>query len=139
MTDYFDFLGLPLVVQDLITNEIVHNSIPEDRIQLALTSKYCNKLIQRARPKKIIDKFTIPYLPHFTFIANSREYTKTKEQLMEILPNCQIKQLILDNESVFSSEYYLEILSMLSEAARLATKLDIVTINLVHMHKGILN
>uniref|UniRef100_A0AC34Q4A6 F-box domain-containing protein n=1 Tax=Panagrolaimus sp. JU765 TaxID=591449 RepID=A0AC34Q4A6_9BILA len=124
MMDYFNFLGLPLVVQDLITEEIVHNSIPEDRIQLALTSKYCNELVQRARPKKIIDQLTLRYFPHFILIANSREYTKTKEQLMEILPKCQIKQLQLCDG--FASEDYLEILDMLLEAARFATKLDII-------------
>uniref|UniRef100_A0AC34R2S6 DUF38 domain-containing protein n=1 Tax=Panagrolaimus sp. JU765 TaxID=591449 RepID=A0AC34R2S6_9BILA len=124
MTDYFKFIGLPLVVQDLITEEIVHNSIPEDRIELALTSKYCNELVQRARPKKVIDKFTVAIIPRFTFISNSTEYRKTKEQLLEIVPNCQIKQLKLYDHLGRSAEYS-EILDMLSEPAKFATKLDI--------------
>uniref|UniRef100_A0AC34RFX3 F-box domain-containing protein n=1 Tax=Panagrolaimus sp. JU765 TaxID=591449 RepID=A0AC34RFX3_9BILA len=135
MTDYFNFLGLPSVVQDLITEEIVHNSIPEDRIELALTSKYCNELVQRARPKKIIDHFWIWNVSSFAFIANSREYTKTKEQLMEILPNCQIKKLHLTNQLVFSSEDYSEFLDMLSEAARFATYFGINLYNPVYVNE----
>uniref|UniRef100_A0AC34QSJ5 F-box domain-containing protein n=1 Tax=Panagrolaimus sp. JU765 TaxID=591449 RepID=A0AC34QSJ5_9BILA len=126
MTDNFNFLGLPSVVQDLITNEIVHNSIPEDRIQLALTSKYCNELVQRAKPKKVIDQLSFLDFPQFSFIANSRDYDKTKEQLMEILPNCQIKQLQLYDYLDDSTEDYSEVSDMLLEAARFATKLDII-------------
>uniref|UniRef100_A0AC34RNS5 F-box domain-containing protein n=1 Tax=Panagrolaimus sp. JU765 TaxID=591449 RepID=A0AC34RNS5_9BILA len=136
MTGYFNFLGLPSVVQDLITNEIVHNSIPEDRIQLALTSKYCNELVQHARQKKIIDKFTIGYHSRFSFISNSIEYIKTEEQLTEILPNSQIKQLKFSNGSLFSSEEYLEFLDILFEAAIFATKFGI-SINYVHKDKVI--
>uniref|UniRef100_A0AC34QSP4 F-box domain-containing protein n=1 Tax=Panagrolaimus sp. JU765 TaxID=591449 RepID=A0AC34QSP4_9BILA len=133
MADYFNFLGLPSLVQELITNEIVHNSIPEDRIQLALTSKYCNELVQRAKPKKIIDQFWIQ--DPFAFLANSREYTKTKEELMDILPNCQIKQLVSEYGSVFSSEEYSEILDMLPEAARFATKFNITSTHPIRMGK----
>ena len=53
--EYFNFLGLPEVVQDLIVHEIVHNSIPEDRIQLARTCKYLNEAVKRAKPKKIVE------------------------------------------------------------------------------------
>uniref|UniRef100_A0AC34RL75 F-box domain-containing protein n=1 Tax=Panagrolaimus sp. JU765 TaxID=591449 RepID=A0AC34RL75_9BILA len=135
MTDYFNFLGLPLVIQDLITEEIVHNSIPEDRIQFALTSKFCNELVQRARPKKIIDLFFIGSFSSFTFVANSRYCTQTEEQLMEILPNCQIKRLQLENDPHFSKKDYSRILDMLSETAEFATKLDIVTFNPVYVNE----
>uniref|UniRef100_A0AC34REB8 F-box domain-containing protein n=1 Tax=Panagrolaimus sp. JU765 TaxID=591449 RepID=A0AC34REB8_9BILA len=57
--EYFNFLGLPDVVQDLIVHEIVHNSIPNDRIQLARTCKYMNEAVKRAKPKKIVEKVTI--------------------------------------------------------------------------------
>uniref|UniRef100_A0AC34RRZ1 F-box domain-containing protein n=1 Tax=Panagrolaimus sp. JU765 TaxID=591449 RepID=A0AC34RRZ1_9BILA len=130
-TNQFNFLGLPLVVQDLITNEIVHNSFPEDRIQLALTSKYCNELVQRAKPKKIIDQFLI-HRSCVYFWDDEGIYAKTKEQLMEISPNCQIKELQLCHNS---TENYLEVLDMLSEATRFATKLDIMTVNHVYEDK----
>uniref|UniRef100_A0AC34PZT4 F-box domain-containing protein n=1 Tax=Panagrolaimus sp. JU765 TaxID=591449 RepID=A0AC34PZT4_9BILA len=134
MTDYFNFLGLPLVVQELITNEIVHNSIPEDRIQLALTSKYCNELVQRARPKKIIDRFSVvEFFSCFIFIADSKKYTKAKEELMEILTNCQIKKILLNDAP--ETEDDLEIFDMLSEAAKFATKLHIFFPDLDYMDK----
>uniref|UniRef100_A0AC34RND5 F-box domain-containing protein n=1 Tax=Panagrolaimus sp. JU765 TaxID=591449 RepID=A0AC34RND5_9BILA len=133
MMDSFNFLGLPLAVQELITNEIVHNSIPEDRIQLALTSKYCNELVQRAKPMKIIDKFWIGFFPRFTFISNSRDYTRTKEQWGEVLRNCQIKHLLLKFDSQFSSDEYSEILDVLPEATKFTTKLDIITVNHLNM------
>uniref|UniRef100_A0AC34R9T5 F-box domain-containing protein n=1 Tax=Panagrolaimus sp. JU765 TaxID=591449 RepID=A0AC34R9T5_9BILA len=59
MTEYFNFLGLPTVVQDLIAAEIVHNSIPQDWLQFALTCKAFNELVKHAQPKKILPSIII--------------------------------------------------------------------------------
>uniref|UniRef100_A0AC34REY3 DUF38 domain-containing protein n=1 Tax=Panagrolaimus sp. JU765 TaxID=591449 RepID=A0AC34REY3_9BILA len=132
MTDEFNFLGLPLVVQDLITNEIVHQSIPEDRNQLALTSQYCNYLVQRAKPKKIMDRFTILSPLRFTCRSNSRKIPK-KQQLMKIVSNCQIKKVVMADETKRDHSNYAEFFNMLFEAAKFSTKFDIIAFKDVHM------
>uniref|UniRef100_A0AC34RK64 F-box domain-containing protein n=1 Tax=Panagrolaimus sp. JU765 TaxID=591449 RepID=A0AC34RK64_9BILA len=131
MTDNFNFLGLPKEVRELIIDEIVQ--IPEDRIELALTSKYCNEVVKRKNPKKTIDRLTIESPSRLTFMSNSRIYVKKKEQLMEILSNCQIKKLVLADKSKSITPNYSEILDMLFEAAKFATKLDIIPIHPVYM------
>uniref|UniRef100_A0AC34RGQ3 Uncharacterized protein n=1 Tax=Panagrolaimus sp. JU765 TaxID=591449 RepID=A0AC34RGQ3_9BILA len=40
---------------------VVHNSVPNDRIQLAKTCKYMNEAVKRAKPKKIVEDVTIDW------------------------------------------------------------------------------
>uniref|UniRef100_A0AC34PVS9 F-box domain-containing protein n=1 Tax=Panagrolaimus sp. JU765 TaxID=591449 RepID=A0AC34PVS9_9BILA len=50
--DYFPFMDLPQLVQELITDEIIQNLGFIDRGQFCLTSKYCNGLVQQSKTKK---------------------------------------------------------------------------------------
>uniref|UniRef100_A0AC34RL06 F-box domain-containing protein n=1 Tax=Panagrolaimus sp. JU765 TaxID=591449 RepID=A0AC34RL06_9BILA len=47
--DGFPFMNLPLIVQDMIIEHVVHHFEFKDRKQLLLTSKYCNWLVKRTR------------------------------------------------------------------------------------------
>lgn len=121
----FDFPALPSVVQDLIVNEIVHNSLPEDRIQFAQTSKCSNELVQRAHPKKIMKNFAIGRWKY-----NNGEWkwnSRSPTEWMEILQKCQVESLDL-HHLFFSPQYqseYPEFLDILYKASKFATKLDI--------------
>uniref|UniRef100_A0AC34PWF2 F-box domain-containing protein n=1 Tax=Panagrolaimus sp. JU765 TaxID=591449 RepID=A0AC34PWF2_9BILA len=93
--EYFNFLGLPEVVQDLIVHEIVHNSIPNDRIQLARTCKYLNEAVKRAKPKKII------------------------------LQQFQVEKLIMSTNSLYAKETQCsELFHRLFEASKFVTELE---------------
>uniref|UniRef100_A0AC34PWQ3 F-box domain-containing protein n=1 Tax=Panagrolaimus sp. JU765 TaxID=591449 RepID=A0AC34PWQ3_9BILA len=51
--DYFPFMDLPLVAQDLIVDKFIQSNEFKDRKQLLLTSTYCKWLVERAKPKQI--------------------------------------------------------------------------------------
>uniref|UniRef100_A0AC34Q075 F-box domain-containing protein n=1 Tax=Panagrolaimus sp. JU765 TaxID=591449 RepID=A0AC34Q075_9BILA len=72
--EYFNFLGLPDVVQDLVVHEIVHNSIPNDRIQLARTCKYLNEAVKRAKPRKIVEKLDIRSFDVICFLIGTKVF-----------------------------------------------------------------
>uniref|UniRef100_A0AC34RFR5 F-box domain-containing protein n=1 Tax=Panagrolaimus sp. JU765 TaxID=591449 RepID=A0AC34RFR5_9BILA len=100
MSDHFDFLALPLVIQDLIVEEIVHNSIPEDRIQFSMACKVFNEMVKRAKPKKIIRYlFVFDKLKYSsTMIDETKMLDKSLEEMIEIFKKCQIKELIIWTE-----------------------------------------
>uniref|UniRef100_A0AC34RS02 F-box domain-containing protein n=2 Tax=Panagrolaimus sp. JU765 TaxID=591449 RepID=A0AC34RS02_9BILA len=96
--EYFNFLGLPEVVQDLVVHEIVHNSIPNDRIQLALTCKYINQSVKRAKPKKIVEYLKISFYDDICFEIGTKIF---RTKIFRSLPTpesftniCQILQQI---------------------------------------------
>uniref|UniRef100_A0AC34RQW3 F-box domain-containing protein n=1 Tax=Panagrolaimus sp. JU765 TaxID=591449 RepID=A0AC34RQW3_9BILA len=130
----FDFLQLPLVVQDIITEEVVSNSSPKNRLQLALTSKYCNYLVQRAHPKKIIHHlkfsqlsysgFYVPSSLKFLIEINSKAYYKTKDEMMEMLTNCQVEVLEVDDTSFLFLKSS-DVLDILDKSLEFVTKLII--------------
>uniref|UniRef100_A0AC34Q1R7 F-box domain-containing protein n=1 Tax=Panagrolaimus sp. JU765 TaxID=591449 RepID=A0AC34Q1R7_9BILA len=100
MSDYFDFLALPLVVQDLIVEEIVHNSVPEDRIQFAKACKVFNEMVKRSKPKKIIRYlFVFDELKYSsTVVDETKLLDKSLEEMLESFKKCQIDDLIISTE-----------------------------------------
>uniref|UniRef100_A0AC34RDW3 DUF38 domain-containing protein n=1 Tax=Panagrolaimus sp. JU765 TaxID=591449 RepID=A0AC34RDW3_9BILA len=135
MTEYFNFLGLPIVVQDLIAAEIVHNSIPEDWIQFALTCKVFNELVKHAKPKKILPSiyighcnkdgiilYTLSRVPEVFY----RIQDSTTAKMERWLRNVQILILTL-TPSIFSDEFkdHVEFLNVFHEATKFVTTLRI--------------
>uniref|UniRef100_A0AC34R939 F-box domain-containing protein n=1 Tax=Panagrolaimus sp. JU765 TaxID=591449 RepID=A0AC34R939_9BILA len=136
MKEYFNFLGLPTVVQDLIAAEIVHNSIPEDRIQFSLTCKAFNELVKHAKPKKILPSVCIGRCKKdgtisYTLSSVPEDYTFFHDDTMATtmekwLRNAQIEILTLST-SIFSDEFknHVEFLNVFYEATRFVTTLHI--------------
>uniref|UniRef100_A0AC34QMH2 F-box domain-containing protein n=1 Tax=Panagrolaimus sp. JU765 TaxID=591449 RepID=A0AC34QMH2_9BILA len=52
--NFFPFMDLPQLVQEMIADEIIQNLDFKDQKRFILTSKYCNWLIQRSKMKKRI-------------------------------------------------------------------------------------
>uniref|UniRef100_A0AC34Q038 DUF38 domain-containing protein n=1 Tax=Panagrolaimus sp. JU765 TaxID=591449 RepID=A0AC34Q038_9BILA len=125
--DYFDFPSLPLLVQELITNEIVHNHTSDTWINFASCSKSTNELVRRARPKKIIDHLRIGLFtgPGFHCRFNNVEKFKTVEELIEILQQCQINTLELYEDYIFMDPQILELFDILCESSKFLTELTI--------------
>uniref|UniRef100_A0AC34Q653 F-box domain-containing protein n=1 Tax=Panagrolaimus sp. JU765 TaxID=591449 RepID=A0AC34Q653_9BILA len=126
MTDYFDFPALPAVIQDLIVEEIVHNSVPEDRIQFAVACKVFNEMVKRAKPKKIIRLlFTLDGSNMLLTSDNgSKMIDKSSEELIEIFKKCQIKSVSLPIEmKIFEPDQNGS--QIFFEACKFATKLTV--------------
>uniref|UniRef100_A0AC34RDY4 F-box domain-containing protein n=1 Tax=Panagrolaimus sp. JU765 TaxID=591449 RepID=A0AC34RDY4_9BILA len=121
--EYFNFFGLPEVVQDLIVYEIVHDSIPEDRIQLARTCKYMNEAVKRAKPKKIMEiaNFDMTLLQSsfspalVTFICQYLQQFQIEE--LKVEKECHIMELIESEQCDFFYHLF--------EALKFVTKLQI--------------
>uniref|UniRef100_A0AC34Q525 F-box domain-containing protein n=1 Tax=Panagrolaimus sp. JU765 TaxID=591449 RepID=A0AC34Q525_9BILA len=137
MTEYFNFLGLPTVVQDLIAAEIVHNSIPEDRIQFALTCQVFNELVKHAKPKKILKSIFIghcqkdgtisfTYSPRPQILYRIPDDIIARSKLEKRLRNAQIQILTL-TPSIFSEEFkdHVDFLNVFYEATKFVTTLRI--------------
>uniref|UniRef100_A0AC34RPH2 F-box domain-containing protein n=1 Tax=Panagrolaimus sp. JU765 TaxID=591449 RepID=A0AC34RPH2_9BILA len=126
--EYFDFLHLPILVQELIVDKIVHHSPPEDRIRFASSCKYFNELVQNAKPKKIIEYLHLEFDLDFKWESTSTLTTNNSmEELKNILTKCQVRTLglficwnargtIWDNPEFWTT---------LFEASKFVTKLDI--------------
>uniref|UniRef100_A0AC34R9E1 F-box domain-containing protein n=2 Tax=Panagrolaimus sp. JU765 TaxID=591449 RepID=A0AC34R9E1_9BILA len=150
MTEYFNFFGFPTVVQDLIAAEIVHNSIPEDRIQFALTCKAFNELVKHAQPKKILPSIiigrckrdgTISYFYSTCPQVLYRVYDDTTATTMEEwLRNAQIQFLTL-SATIFSDEFkdHVEFLNVFHEATKFVTTLRILVSRRSSLNPGYLN
>uniref|UniRef100_A0AC34QM73 F-box domain-containing protein n=1 Tax=Panagrolaimus sp. JU765 TaxID=591449 RepID=A0AC34QM73_9BILA len=133
--EYFDFLGLPEVVQDLIVHEIVHNSVPNDRIQLAGTCKYMNEAVKRAKPKKIVEKLQINWwLDILTFSFDSRTLYSSPPlpefftSICQILQQIQAENLIVGALVIDEAQQLLELSDLfyyLFEATKFITELYI--------------
>uniref|UniRef100_A0AC34RHD2 F-box domain-containing protein n=1 Tax=Panagrolaimus sp. JU765 TaxID=591449 RepID=A0AC34RHD2_9BILA len=141
MMEYFNFLGLPEVVQDLIVHEIVHNSVPNDRIQLARTCKYMNEAVKRAKPKKIVKKLEIEWWGDeitFSFDSKTLDAPPLPEfftSICQILQQIQILELqvvlystVLGKDEAQQSDLFYN----LFEATKFASKLDICHSTFLH-------
>uniref|UniRef100_A0AC34Q239 F-box domain-containing protein n=1 Tax=Panagrolaimus sp. JU765 TaxID=591449 RepID=A0AC34Q239_9BILA len=127
----FNFLSLPLKIQEKIVAEIVHNSVPSDRIHFAQTSKYSNLLVKRAKPKKIITRLEIKScsVHNIAIKINGKiiEF-KTISKLYNILKNCQIRTLQLGSDKFFSEInqwWNSKFKKVFYEAAKFVTEMDI--------------
>uniref|UniRef100_A0AC34QMB5 F-box domain-containing protein n=1 Tax=Panagrolaimus sp. JU765 TaxID=591449 RepID=A0AC34QMB5_9BILA len=129
MTDYFDFIHLPTVVQELVVEEIVHNSIPENRIQFALTCMDFNDMVKRAKPKKILPHLTsfgCEFLISHDHHAGGRFHSPPK--LLEILKKVQVERLTVPTRFGLPEEYRsisVEFMDILFKACEFVTKLSV--------------
>uniref|UniRef100_A0AC34RGT5 F-box domain-containing protein n=1 Tax=Panagrolaimus sp. JU765 TaxID=591449 RepID=A0AC34RGT5_9BILA len=143
MTEYFDFLGLPTLVQELIAAEIVHNSIPENRVQFALTCKAFNELVKQAKPKKILPSVCIGYYDENGTIGYTTSFPVyddiTVTELEELLRNAQIQILTL-TPSIFSDEFkhHVEFLNVFHEATKFVTTLR-MEVSFASLNSGFLD
>uniref|UniRef100_A0AC34QLM3 Uncharacterized protein n=1 Tax=Panagrolaimus sp. JU765 TaxID=591449 RepID=A0AC34QLM3_9BILA len=106
----------------MIAEEIVHNSIPEDRIQFATTCKAFNQLVKHAKPKKIIRRLLLgcDCADMFVIINSGNLYEKTLPELKRILPLCQVENLSISAWGGFLDEYlFAELMDLLMEPCRL--------------------
>uniref|UniRef100_A0AC34RGM4 F-box domain-containing protein n=1 Tax=Panagrolaimus sp. JU765 TaxID=591449 RepID=A0AC34RGM4_9BILA len=137
--EYFNFLGLPAVVQDLIVHEIVHNSVPNDRIQLARTCKYMNEAVKRAKPKKIVKKVTIIWsLQAITFRFDSKRLRSSPSpefftNICQILQQIQVEELIVTTllMDIDEAQQY-NLFYPLFEATKFVTKLNLHFYDYLH-------
>uniref|UniRef100_A0AC34PWU1 F-box domain-containing protein n=1 Tax=Panagrolaimus sp. JU765 TaxID=591449 RepID=A0AC34PWU1_9BILA len=148
MTEYFNFFGLPTVVHDLIAAEIVHNSIPEYRIQFALTCKSFNELVKHAKPKKILPSIFIGLCQKdgtisYTYslwpqVLTRIHYDTVARSKMEIwLRNAQIQNLTL-TPSIFSDKFknHVDFLNVFYEATKFVTILRIQVYHFSSLNSG---
>uniref|UniRef100_A0AC34PY58 F-box domain-containing protein n=1 Tax=Panagrolaimus sp. JU765 TaxID=591449 RepID=A0AC34PY58_9BILA len=116
--EYFNFRHFPLLVKEMVADEIVHNSIPEDRIQFATTCKAFNQLVKGANPKKIIrhlqlyDSFTGAVVQINS--GNGRDVNLP--ELKKILQQYQVEDLSLDaTVRNIDERFYSELMDLLVE------------------------
>uniref|UniRef100_A0AC34R2S9 Uncharacterized protein n=1 Tax=Panagrolaimus sp. JU765 TaxID=591449 RepID=A0AC34R2S9_9BILA len=57
----FPFMETPLVVQDLIVNEMIHTRNLHDCLEFLKASEYCHWLLQRTKVKKIVKYAEVVY------------------------------------------------------------------------------
>uniref|UniRef100_A0AC34RMX2 DUF38 domain-containing protein n=1 Tax=Panagrolaimus sp. JU765 TaxID=591449 RepID=A0AC34RMX2_9BILA len=99
----------------MIADEIVHNSIPEDRIQFATTCKAFNQLVKHAKPKKIIRELHLG---------------RHKTELEKFLQQYQVENLLLDATIRYIDErFYSELMDLLVESCWSVTELSITSHN----------
>uniref|UniRef100_A0AC34RF63 Uncharacterized protein n=1 Tax=Panagrolaimus sp. JU765 TaxID=591449 RepID=A0AC34RF63_9BILA len=81
----------------MIADEIVHNSIPENRIEFAATCKYFNELIKDAKPNNIIRELQLhcDFADVYVCINSRNEGIMTLPELKKILQQCQVETLLL--------------------------------------------
>uniref|UniRef100_A0AC34RTD7 F-box domain-containing protein n=1 Tax=Panagrolaimus sp. JU765 TaxID=591449 RepID=A0AC34RTD7_9BILA len=111
----------------MIADEIVHNSIPEDRIQFATTCKAFNQLVKHAKPKKIIRYLRIHCdFTDVSFRTNSQnERIMTLPELKKILQQCQVEDLSLYGRNNILDSLFSELMDLLVEPCRFVTALGI--------------
>lgn len=92
MSEIFPFDELPLVVQDLITEKIVHELHPKERLKFKLTSKTCNWLVGRAKPPlKIYNNLDIfSNLGNCYIVYGYRKISGLNDIVLKLLSNIQI-------------------------------------------------
>lgn len=97
----FQFLLLSKLVQELIVNEFVDNL--NDRINFCFVCKEFNEIVQRVKPKKILFNLGIQWWNgnKIGFTVDVRFYLKSPDKFVEILKECQIRNLSLETFTAF--------------------------------------
>uniref|UniRef100_A0AC34PYB1 F-box domain-containing protein n=1 Tax=Panagrolaimus sp. JU765 TaxID=591449 RepID=A0AC34PYB1_9BILA len=113
----------------MIADEIVHNSIPEDRIQFATTCKAFNQLVKHAKPMKIIRRLRIhcDTTGVTVYINSGNGRFMTLPELKKILLQYQVEDLLLYAMGRFSNILYSELMDLLMEPCRFLTAFSITS------------
>uniref|UniRef100_A0AC34QDY9 DUF38 domain-containing protein n=1 Tax=Panagrolaimus sp. JU765 TaxID=591449 RepID=A0AC34QDY9_9BILA len=114
----------------MIADEIVHNSIPEDRIQFATTCKAFNQIVKHAKPKKIIRELRIGCRTDVSCLINSKRVCfMTLPELKKSLQQYQVEHLSLLADSSCDEHFFSELMDLLTEPCRFVTVLSIDSYN----------
>uniref|UniRef100_A0AC34QKW5 F-box domain-containing protein n=2 Tax=Panagrolaimus sp. JU765 TaxID=591449 RepID=A0AC34QKW5_9BILA len=100
--DYFPYMKLPQLVQEMIADEIILNLDFIDQKQFILTSKYSNWLIQQSKMKKrIIIKKSRLEDRKWIFESSDNDYLSfsTEEEMIKFLK--MVKFMEIDNSTIF--------------------------------------
>uniref|UniRef100_A0AC34R888 DUF38 domain-containing protein n=1 Tax=Panagrolaimus sp. JU765 TaxID=591449 RepID=A0AC34R888_9BILA len=114
----------------MIADEIVHNSIPEDRIQFATTCKAFNQLVKDAKPKKIIHHLRIRsrITGVYHCINSGNDRFMTLPALKKFLQQYQVENLSFFVQNRFTDEHlHSELMEILMEPCRFVTDLSILS------------
>uniref|UniRef100_A0AC34QB13 DUF38 domain-containing protein n=1 Tax=Panagrolaimus sp. JU765 TaxID=591449 RepID=A0AC34QB13_9BILA len=114
----------------MIADEIVHNSIPEDRIQFATTCKAFNQLFKHAKPKKIINflRLNCYETDSSLYINSGNERIMTLPELKNFIQQYQVENLsFCTADWVTDKHLYSELMEILMEPCRFVTVLSITS------------
>uniref|UniRef100_A0AC34RBY9 F-box domain-containing protein n=1 Tax=Panagrolaimus sp. JU765 TaxID=591449 RepID=A0AC34RBY9_9BILA len=105
--DYFPYMNLPLLVQEMIADEIVENLCFTEQKQFILTSKFCKSLIQQSKLKKRIRIKSFHYdddeMYCKTYDSNVLSF-KTADDLVKFLKIVNIVELDLSGDFYQNNE-----------------------------------
>uniref|UniRef100_A0AC34RKT1 F-box domain-containing protein n=1 Tax=Panagrolaimus sp. JU765 TaxID=591449 RepID=A0AC34RKT1_9BILA len=125
MTEIFEFNDLPLVVKDLITEKIVHELHPKERINFMLTSKTSKWLIERAKPPtKVYKKLDIFSVLGSSYINYGRQrITGQNRIILTTLDDIQISETFCFR----IDDFYLEpdVIQILGKCVKFANHISI--------------
>uniref|UniRef100_A0AC34Q0S7 Uncharacterized protein n=1 Tax=Panagrolaimus sp. JU765 TaxID=591449 RepID=A0AC34Q0S7_9BILA len=115
----------------MIADEIVHNSIPKDRIQFATTCKAFNQLVKDAKPKKIIPALRLhcDFTDVYVCINSRNEGIMTLPELKKILQQCQVETLLLCAVGGFTEHLFFKLMDLLMELCRFITDFRIYSVH----------
>uniref|UniRef100_A0AC34PWC5 Uncharacterized protein n=1 Tax=Panagrolaimus sp. JU765 TaxID=591449 RepID=A0AC34PWC5_9BILA len=115
----------------MIADEIVHNSIPEDRIQFATTCKAFNQLVKDAKPEKIIRDLLLDCFKTDVLLPNNSRNSDimTLPELKKILQQCQVENLSLYADHFSDQHFNSELMDLLMESCKFVTSLSITSYN----------